>query len=142
MPMERNLAKEPSYFGEDDIEIFAQKLTTFDIVDDGKRFRMGFACADGCVRSLNLPTKCLDELIMTLPRMMTRALWVQYGDKSLRLVFPLGGALFELSSDRKTVIMALNTIDGFEVSFGLTGPKMRSFIEAARDAETEAFRLQ
>jgi len=36
---------------------------------------------------------------MTLPRMLTRALWTKHGDKSLPLGFPLGGVGFELASE-------------------------------------------
>ena len=65
-----------------------QKATTFDVASDGTSFRMNFICRDGGLVSLSLPTECLTELIMTLPRMMRQALRARHHDESLRLVYP------------------------------------------------------
>jgi hypothetical protein len=66
-------------------DFVVQKLTTFSIAADGTRIRMNFISGDGDHACLSLPTECLTELIMTLPRMMRRA---RHHDESLRLVYP------------------------------------------------------
>src|SRR3981081_178528 len=69
-------------------DFVVQKLTTFNIEADGTRFRMNFISGDGDHACLSLPTECLTELIMTLPRMMRQALRARHHDDSLRLVYP------------------------------------------------------
>lgn len=78
---------------------------------------MSFTCENGKQGSLSFPTECLNALIMTLPRMMTRALWARYGDQSLRLVYPTDMVRIERSPDPNSFIMTLTTPDGFELSF-------------------------
>lgn len=116
-------------------DIVGQKLTVFGISRDGSRFRMSFLCQDGEQGSLSLPTECLNELIMTLPRMVTQTLRARHGDESLRLVYPADNVRIEQSSDAKTAIVTLTTPDGFEVSFGLTKQQMDTFSDAAGTAE-------
>lgn len=115
-------------------DFVVQKLTTFDVADDGTHLHLNFILRGGGKLSLSLPTECLHELIMTLPRMMRQALRAQYHDESLRLVYPADSIRFEYSSDpKKTVIVTLATPDGFEVSFGLTREQMTA-LKAATDA--------
>jgi hypothetical protein len=116
-------------------DFVVQKLTTFVVTDDGTHLRMNVACRDGAEVSLGLPTECLQELMMTLPRMMSEALRVRYHDESLRLVYPADNIRIELSSDPKTIIVTLATPDGFEVSFGLTRQQMTVFDTATSDLE-------
>ena len=55
-------------------DFVVQKLTTFNIAANGTRCRMNFISGDGDQACLSLPTDCLTELIMTLPRMARQAL--------------------------------------------------------------------
>jgi hypothetical protein len=112
-----------------------QKLTTFNIEADGTRFRMNFISGDGDHACLSLPTECLTELIMTLPRMMRQALRARHHDDSLRLVYPADKISIEQSSDPRTIIVTLATPDGFEVSFGLTRQQMTVFDAAVEAVE-------
>jgi hypothetical protein len=50
-------------------DFVVQKLTIFNIAANGTRCRMNFISGDGDQACLSLPTDCLTELIMTLPRM-------------------------------------------------------------------------
>jgi hypothetical protein len=104
--------------------IVGKELIAYDIASDGNRFRMNFTCVNGKQGSLSFPTECLNALIMTLPRMMTRALWAKYGDDRLRLVYPADRVRIERSPDPNTFIMTLTTPDGFEVSFSLNGRQL------------------
>jgi hypothetical protein len=116
-------------------DFVVQKLITFNIAADGTRIRMNFISGDGDQACLSLPTECLAELIMTLPRMMSQALRARHQDQSLRLVYPADNITIEQSSDPKTMIVTLATPDGFEVSFGLTGQQMTVFAAAAEAVE-------
>ena len=102
-------------------EIVGKELIAYDIASDGNWFRMSFSCVNGEQGSLRLPTECLKALIMTLPRMMTKALSARYGDDSLRLVYTAEVVRIEGTLDPNTFILTLATPDGFAVSFSLDG---------------------
>jgi hypothetical protein len=108
-------------------EIVGKELIAYDIASDGNWFRMSFSCVNGKQGSLRLPTECLKVLIMTLPRMMTKALSARYGDDSLRLVYPAEVVRIEGSRDPNTFILTLTTPDGFAVSFSLSGQQLDAF---------------
>src|SRR5260370_30939895 len=84
-----------------------QKLTTFNIAADGTRFRMNFISGDGDHACLSLPTECLTELIMTLPRMMRQAPPARHHEENLRPVYPAGQISMAHSSDPTTSSLAL-----------------------------------
>src|SRR5260370_23933598 len=69
--------------------IRAKHLTTFSVAPDGSSVAIGVADEEGQSAALMLPAECLMALIMTLPDMMRRALRLQHGDPSLRLVYPV-----------------------------------------------------
>jgi hypothetical protein len=112
-------------------EMVGEEMNSVDVSGDGNRFRISFRCHDGRLGSLDLPAECLNALIMTLPRLVTRALRARYQDESLRLVYPASNIRIEQSSDPKIIIATLATRDGFEVSFGLTKQDMKVFTDAA-----------
>jgi hypothetical protein len=68
---------------------------------------------------------------MTLPRMMTQALWAKYGDESLRLVYPADIVRIEGSPDPNSFIVTLTTPDGFEVSFSLNREQLDTLGKAS-----------
>jgi len=72
---------------------------------------------NGASGSISLPTQCLNELMMTLPGILRRALWNQHRDTSLRLVFPLAKTKIEKAAGKNALIVTSATPDGFEVSF-------------------------
>ena len=119
-------------------DFVVQKLTTFNIAADGAGIRMNFVSGDGDPACLSIPTECLAELIMTLPRMMRQALRARHQDESLRLVYPADNITIEQSSDPTTMIVTLATPDGFEVSFGLARQQMTVFAAAAEAVERGA----
>ncbi len=104
--------------------IMGKELIAYDIGSDGSRFCLRFSCVNGKQGSLSFPTECLKALIMTLPRMMTQALWARYGDESLRLVYRAEIVQIERSPDPNTFILTLTTPDGFGVSFSLSGEQL------------------
>src|SRR5579883_2762724 len=101
---------------------------------------MSVADAQGRRKSLRLPTECLNELVMTLPEMARQALRRLYRDDSLRLVYTAATVRIEIASDGATLILTLQTPDGFAVSFGLTHEQLqiiRSVAAGACGAGTE-----
>jgi hypothetical protein len=114
--------------------IVGEELIAYDVASDGNRFRLSFTCANGKQGSLSFPTECLKSLIMTLPRMMTQALWARYGDESLRLVYPADMVRVERCPDPGTFIMTLTTPDGFGVSFSVTGQQLGALGRASTNS--------
>src|SRR5260221_5538456 len=104
--------------------LMGKELIAYDIGSEGSRFCLRFSCVNGKQGSLSFPTECLKALIMTLPRMMTQALWARYGDDSLHLVYPAEIVQIERSPDPNTFIMTLTTPDGFGMSFSLSAEQL------------------
>src|ERR1700730_5123517 len=100
--------------------IRAKQLTTFSVAPDGSSVAIGVADEEGQAAALMLPAECLRALIMTLPDMMRRALRLQHGDPTLRLVYPVAGWEIERSTRPEIRIVTLRTSDGFHVSFAMT----------------------
>lgn len=118
-------------------EIHASALTTFDIAPDGAKVRLHVRDGAGLPATLVLPTDCLSQLLMTLPRMVQAALRASHGDASLRLVHPLAGFRFEAgeadAAGRQQFILTLETGDGFSVAFCAPEPLLASVAQSISD---------
>jgi hypothetical protein len=113
--------------------IRAKQLTTFSVAPDGSSVAIGVADEEGQAAALMLPAECLRALIMTLPDMMRRALRLQHGDPTLRLVYPVAGWEIERSTRPEIRIVTLRTSDGFHVSFAMTTRGLREMSEAVAE---------
>lgn len=113
-------------------EIEGRRLTTFDVTPDGTRFRLNFTDSRGQPSAVTLPTECLNELLMTLPRIVSQALQARYNDSSLRLVFPAEEWRIESSADRR-IILTIGTGGGFEASFVFEREHLRTIADLAAD---------
>jgi hypothetical protein len=113
--------------------IRAKQLTTFSVAADGSSVVIGVADERGHDAALMLPTECLQALIMTLPDVMRRAMRLQHGDPSLRLVYPLAGWEIERSTCPGVHIVTLRTGDGFFVSFAVAAKDLSEMSEAVVD---------
>jgi hypothetical protein len=116
-------------------DIDGRRLTTFDVAADGGHFRLNLIDAEGRPAAVTLPSECLNELLMTLPRIATQALKARYNDSSLRLVFPALEWQVEASGDR-SVIVTIGTGGGFEASFVFTRDHLRMIADSVRDDAT------
>jgi hypothetical protein len=112
------------------------EMTRFETAEDGSSIRLDMEDVSGRLVSLHIPFQCLNQLIMTLPAMVRRALQQQRGDPSLRIVYPASRFQVELAGDFETRILTLETPDGFSVSFGLTGEQFREIGADRRCEET------
>jgi hypothetical protein len=115
-------------------ELKGRNLTTFTVAADGTSFRLNFTDSEGRVSAITLPTECLNELLMTLPRLVSQALRARYKDSSLRLVFPADEWRLEKSVDTR-VILTIGTGGGFEASFVFERDHLRSIADSVADDE-------
>ncbi|HWM71275.1 MAG TPA: hypothetical protein VNO35_32210 [Steroidobacteraceae bacterium] len=65
-----------------------ESLTTCLVTPGGARIRLNFDDASGRATTLNLPTSCVHQLVMTLPHLLLTALRAQHGDTSARSSYP------------------------------------------------------
>jgi hypothetical protein len=115
-------------------EIEGQCLTTFEVAPDGRHCRLNFTDAEGRPAALTLPTECLNELMMTLPRIVSQSLRARYQDSSLRLVFPAAEWRLESTGTRR-VILTIGMGDGFEASFAFERTQLREIGNRLSDDE-------
>ncbi len=90
---------------------------------------------DGKPASVSLPTQCINELMMTFPAILRQALWSQFRDYSLRLVYPVGQTRIEKMAGKKAIILTSTTPDGFEVSFEDNRSQIAELSEAFAGAD-------
>jgi hypothetical protein len=115
--------------------IEAAALTTFEVAPDGTRFQMNLVDRDGKLASVSLPARCINELMMTLPDVLRRALAIQFRDSSLRLVYQLETARIEKAAGKEAVILTSTTPDGFEVSFEYNRRQVAELSQALSGAD-------
>jgi hypothetical protein len=118
-------------------ELEGKRLTTFAVAADGKNFTLHFTDAEDQPSAITLPTECLSVLLMTLPRIASRALRSRYNDASLRLVFPADAWRIE-NADKSRVILTIGTGGGFEASFAFQRAELRGIADYVGDDEIAA----
>lgn len=117
-----------------DLEI--SDLTSFDIAFDGSKARLGMLDQAGQPVSIHLPYALISSLLLSLPVIQAKALRAQFGDESLRLVYPTGGWALERSGADGQVILRLNTPDGFEVNFAMADEDIMSMAGSLDNPDT------
>jgi hypothetical protein len=100
-------------------EIHVASLTTCQVAADGQYIRLNFEDACGLPATLRLTSDGIQQLVMTLPRLLSRALMAKHGDRSMRAVFPLSEWRLE-AAGHEGFILTMMTPDGFEVAFSLS----------------------
>jgi hypothetical protein len=113
-------------------EIDVASLTTCDVALDGSHVRLHFEDSLGCPAALRLTSDRVQQLLMTLPHLLSRALQARHRDDSVRAVFPLDQWRLETAAGSKDFILTLTTSDGFEVAFSLSARaivRIRSALE-------------
>jgi hypothetical protein len=103
-------------------EIDAAALTTFEVTLDGSAVRLNVLDKAGEPASLLLPAECVNQFLMTIPRMVEAALRKTHGDDSLRFVHPIENFTLDLAGQEGDgephLILTLQTGGGFKASFG------------------------
>ncbi|MBX9587789.1 MAG: hypothetical protein K2X43_00700 [Hyphomonadaceae bacterium] len=119
-------------------EIAGKSLVHCDVAQDGSEVRLNFESASGSPISIALPMGCIEQLLMTLPAVVSMAIRAKYRDDSLRLVFPLGDWKLETGGGKKAaLILTLKTPDGFEVAFTVVREDLM-LMSSTAEAKTEA----
>ena len=101
------------------MEIDSQALTTCEVGPDGEAISLGFVDTTGNPATIRLSIDQAGALLMTLPRLIDRALQTRFADQSLRYAYPLASWIVEQSSDLAQGIVTLRTVDGFSVCFSM-----------------------
>jgi hypothetical protein len=115
------------------IEIDVRSLKTHQVAPDGSVICLNIENAGGRAIALRLPRVCVEQLLMTLPSLLSKALQTRYGDESLRVVFPLGAWRLEGATGSKDFILTMGTADGFEVAFALSATAIAQLLYAIED---------
>ena len=112
--------------------IRGKQLTKFDVAPDGESVSIRLIDEEARPASLVLPSDCLNSLMMTLPAIVRRSLHLRFGDRSMRVVYPVGSWEVEQSQVPGTIVVTFRTPDGFEISFGL--PALELLLICSRGA--------
>jgi hypothetical protein len=113
-------------------DIYVASLTTCQVAADGQYVRLNFEDVCGLPTTLRLTSAGIQQLIMTLPRLLSRALIAQHGDSFVRAVFPLSEWRLELAGS-KGFILTMTTPDGFEVAFSLSAQMIAGITSALEE---------
>lgn len=117
--------------------IHVNAFDSVDIAPDGKAVRFNGRNERGEEGTLELPAPLVNQLMMTLPRVIEQALRNSHDDQTVRLVHPLEYFRIELGEpDDKGVpryILSLRTDGEFEVSFTMTGNQLGTFVQEVVD---------
>jgi hypothetical protein len=127
----------------------SSRLTTCRVAEDGADVRLEFIDQSGKTVTVELPLDQAEAVVMTLPRLLSRAVRQRTGDDDARYVFHLGEWAIEGAKEHSCLIATLKTPNGFEVSFAMPLEACRSFgwtlqheasdaIEARKTAEPVA----
>jgi hypothetical protein len=119
-------------------EMDVASLTTCQVAPDGYYVRLNFQDVLGRPATLRLTSACVQQLLMTLPRLLSRALMAQHRDGSVRAVFPLSEWRLEVAAGSKGFILTMITPDGFEVAFSLSAPAIAGMASALEEHRSMA----
>jgi hypothetical protein len=115
-------------------EIKAVAVTAYRVAADGTSVSMNFVDAEGNPTALSLPSSYISELLLSLPALARQAHRAQFNDDSLKIVFPLGRWMLQLA-ESGAMMLTLMTVEGFEITFGMTGGQLGELGETLIDCE-------
>jgi len=117
------------------MEILGRSLTTCQIDSRGSSLRLNLEAENGRPASVVLPMDCVQSLLMTLPRMIERALKARHQDDSIKLVYPTGGWSVQAAAGSDQMILTLTTPDGFKVAFALSPSDVDGLVTSLTEGE-------
>ena len=120
-------ARGPSAAGKAPVTLRSSRLTTCRVTEDGADVRLEFIDRSGKAVAVELPLDQAEAVVMTLPRLLSRAVRQQTGNDEARYVFHLGEWVVEGAKAHSCLIATLKTESGFEVSFAMPLEACRSF---------------
>ena len=112
--------------------IKGERLTTWEVAEDGERVCLGLEDEDGQRHAVSLPASVLSALMMTIPRMLRQALETRFSDSTRRMIHELGDWRVERAAGADAFIISLTTVDGFEVTFAVPSSRADRLGETPR----------
>jgi hypothetical protein len=120
-------ARGPSTARKAPVTLRSSRLTTCRVAEDGAEVRLEFIDQSGDTVTVELPLDQAEAVVMTLPRLLSRAVRQQTGNDEARYVFHLGEWVVEGAKEHNCLIATLKTPNGFEVCFAMPLEACRSF---------------
>lgn len=123
-------------------------LVDFQVAPDGSRVRFNVRDENGDTGALELPAACLNQLLMTLPKVIKMALQRNQQDQSLRLAYPMDGFRLELGEvgqdGVRRYLLTLETDGSFDITFAITNNLLGVVAQTIIDqvVENEQARLE
>jgi hypothetical protein len=115
-------------------DVTGEGLTSWSVSPCGRRVQLGFEDVQGRQCSLDLPFEAASALLMALPRVLRAALRAR-GDRTARVVQPLGAWHIERAADTGALVLTLATPTGFDVAFAVAPDQLEAMGEAVSVAE-------
>ena len=120
------------------LHLEVQELTTYEVAPDGSGFRMKFIDASGEPASLIIPTECLKQLALTMPKIVSQTVG-GVPDPAVRMVHAVTSLELERAKDGSTAILTVATPDDFIASYAVSDADLTRIAEAVSTYEIEAF---
>ena len=112
-------------------------LTTWQVSKETHGIKLGFHDDGGNPIAVTIPISQASALLLTLPRMIKAALRT-WGDTSSRMAHPLETWRLEYSDDPSFLILTLETLEDFDVSFKVSASQMQELGAAAANTDRDA----
>jgi hypothetical protein len=120
------------------MKISSSKLTTCNVARDGEAVELWLLENSGLAVCVELPFDQAESVVMTLPRLLARALKKRTGGEQSRYVFRVDEWSLERAQDHNCLVATLKTVDGFEVSLGIPFDMCRALGTSLHDEGEEA----
>jgi hypothetical protein len=120
-------------------EVIIDALTSVQVAGDGSAIRLLARTPDGQDATVILPSIAARQLMMTLPRVISKAIATEHKDETLRLVFTLDRWQLERTAGSR-VILTLATADNFEITFAVDAHQSQDIeatLATARDVSLQ-----
>jgi hypothetical protein len=109
------------------VTLRSSRLTTCRVAEDGADVTLELIDQSGEAVAVELPLDQAEAIVMTLPRLLSRAVRQRSGNDEARYVFQLVEWVIEGAKEHRCLIATLKTENGFEVSFAMPLEACRSF---------------
>ena len=138
-PVRNQSAKPPMPTNADQRDLEVRHLTTYEIAPDGSGFRMKFIDASGEQASLIIPTDCLRQLALSMPKIVAQTVAGGDFDPAIRVVHSVSSLHLERAKDDSTAILTVATPDSFVASYAVSEADLLQIAEAVSLYEIDAY---
>jgi len=111
-------------------------LTTYEIAPDGTSVRLRMIDSTGREANVIVPMDSLQQLTLTMPKMVAQLLQAACRDPALRLVHNVATWKIERGDDGQSIV-TFETPDNFQASFALPSRDLANMAMTAARQETD-----